>query len=171
MSLYTIDQELKRAIDDLYNRVDENGELVEVTEEELQKIEALNEDRRAKLENITLYCKNLDAEAQAIKAEEEALKKRRARIEKKAEGLKTLMINSLMANGDKEFESPRCRAKIKETESTKIIDQSKIPEEYIKVKTFEPEYNPDKVAIKKAIKAGIQIDGATIEVNRKLNIE
>lgn len=171
MTLYTIDQEIKAAIDSLYDRVDENGELIEVTAEDFQTIEQLNQERKAKLENIALYCKNLEAEALAIKAEEESLKKRRARIEKKAEGLKTLMINSLMANGEKEFESPRCRARVRESEVTKILDQSQIPMEYIKVKTYEPEYLPDKNAIKKAIKAGQQIDGATIEVNRKLNIE
>jgi hypothetical protein len=171
MSLYTIDQQIKATIDSLYDRVDENGELIDVTQEDLKLIEQLNEERKTKLENITLYCKNLDAEAAAIKAEEDALKKRRERIENKSEGLKKYMISSLMANGDNEFESPRCRAKIRESESTNIIDQSLIPEKYIKVKTPEPEYNPDKVAIKKAIKAGEKIPGAELITNRKLNIE
>lgn len=171
MSLYTIDQELQEAIDNLYNRVDENGELIEVTEEDLKAIIDLKEEREAKIENTILFCKNLDAEALAIKAEEEALEKRRKRLEKKSEGLKKYMIFSLLANGDKEFNSPKCYAKVKETEATDIIDKSIIPDEFMKVKTFEPEYNPDKMAIKKAIKAGQEVPGAVLKVNRKLNIE
>lgn len=171
MSLYTIDQEIRAFIDGLYDRVDENGELIEVTDEDLKKIEELNQERQSKLENITLYIKNLEAEAVAIANEMQSLGKRQQRIYQKADGLRKLMINSLTANGDKEFETPRCKATVKETQKTKILDQSLIPEEYIKVKTFEPEYNPDKVEIKKAIKAGIKIPGAELETNRKLNIE
>ena len=171
MSLYTIDQNIKAVIDSLYDRVDENGELIEVTAEDLQIIEQLNEERNTKLENIALYCKNLDSEAQAIKAEEESLKKRRERIERKSEGLKNMMIYSLMANGDDKFESSKCCAKIRESKATDIINKDLIPEKFIKVKTFEPEYNPDKTAIKKAILAGEEVPGAAIKINRKLNIE
>ena len=175
MSLYTIDLDIKNLIDNLYNRVDENGELIDVTEEDLaeslKQISELQGERQNKLENIALFCKNLDSEAQAIKAEEESLKIRRERIERKSDGLKRLMMNSLMANGDTEFSTPKCYAKIKETVATDIIDMDLIPEEFIKVKTFEPEYKPDKVAIKKAIKAGEDVPGAVLKVNRKLNIE
>lgn len=171
MSIYTIDQQIKATIDSLYDRVDENGELIDVTQEDLKLIEQLNEERNIKLENIALYCKNLDSEAQAIKAEEDALKKRRERIERKSEGLKGVMISSLMANGDDKFESARCCAKIRESKVTDIINKDLIPEKFIKVKTFEPEYNPDKTAIKKAILAGEKVPGAAIKINRKLNIE
>ena len=171
MSLYTIDQEIKNVIDSLYDRVDENGELIDVSETDLEALSQLKQERQTKLENIALYCKNLDSEAAAIKAEEEALKKRRERIERKSDGLKTLMINSLLANGDKAFETTRCCAKIRESTATEILNADLIPEKFIKVKTFEPEYNPDKTAIKKAINAGETVPGAQLKVNRKLNIE
>lgn len=171
MSLYTIDQELKARIDSLYDQVDENGELKEVTIEDLKAIEELNQERQTKLENIALFIKNLDAEADAIKAEEESLKARRERIQRKADGLRNLMMYSLMANGDTESSSPRYHAKIRETEATDILNEDLIPEEFMKVKIPDPVRNPDKVAIKKAIKAGQEVPGAVLKVNRKLNIE
>lgn len=171
MSLYTIDQELKNIIDGLYERVDENGELMEVTDEDLKIIEELNQNRQQKLENIALYIKDLEAEALAIANEIQALGKRQERLQNKADGLRKAMVYSLTLNGDTECSSPRYHAKIKETESTEILNKALIPKEYIKVKTPEPVENPDKVAIKKAIKAGIEVPGAQIKINRKINIE
>lgn len=175
MNLYMIDQSIKNAIDSLYDRVDENGELIEMSEEDikenLKKLEEFQGERQTKIENTVLYCKNLDSEAAAIKAEEESLRKRRERIESKSERLKRMVMFSMMANNENEFESTRCYAKLKETDATDIIDMDLIPEEYIKVTTPEPERKPDKNAIKKAIKAGQDIPGAQLIKNRKLNIE
>lgn len=171
MSLYTIDLSIKNLIDGLYDRVDENGELVAVTEEDLEALNQLQAERTTKLENIALYAKNLDAEAAAIKAEEKALEKRRKRLEAKSDGLRKLMIRSLTENNEKSFETARCSAKIRESKATEILDIGLIPEKYINIKTFEPERNPDKLAIRKAIEAGEDIAGAQIVINRKLNIE
>ena len=164
MTLYEIDSQIKAIIDGAYDSVDENGE-VEINMEDL---ESLLIDRRTKLENIALYIKNLDAEAAAIKAEEEALAKRRKRLENKADGLRFLMIGSIEANGDKEFSTARCSAKVKYTDRTEIDDIDAIPEEYIKIKT---EKQADKTAIKKAIKAGETVNGARIVINKTVRIE
>lgn len=171
MSIYTIDAEIKSFIDNLYNRTDENGEIIDVTEEDLKKISELQEDRKTKLENIVLYCKNLDAEATAIKAEIESLSKRLKRIETKSEGLKNVMIYSLVSNKEKEFESARCTAKIKEYEATDIFDQSILPKKYIKKIKPEVQYKPDKNEIKKALKEGKKVRGAQIIITRKLKID
>ena len=170
MSLYTIDQELMQAIDNLYNRVDENGELIDVTESDLEVISQLKAERRVKLENIALYIKNLDADAAAIRAEAEKLIKRAARMENKAEGLKGYMLRSMIANNEPELSTPRYAAKISSSESTEILDEALIPAEFIRVIQKEPERKPDKVAIKKAIKAGIEVAGAQLVKKQKVNI-
>lgn len=171
MSLYTIDQEIMQAVENLYNRVDENGELIDVTAEDLEVISQLKAERQDKLENIALYIKNCDAEAAAIKAEIDNLKKRAERLERKAEGLRGYMLSSMIANGDKELSSPRYAAKIRTSEATEIIDESLIPDEFIRVIVKEPERKPDKAAIKKAIKAGQEVAGAALKINQKVNIE
>ena len=81
------------------------------------------------------------------------------------------MVSSLQANNDTKFESAKCAVKIRTSETTEIDDQSLIPSEFIREITHEPEYKPDKTAIKKAIKAGQQVAGAHLKVNTKAVIE
>lgn len=167
MSLYTIDRDIQAIIDSIYDSVDENGEVTV----DFTALEELKAERQAKCENIALYIKNCDAEAAAIEAEIDNLAARKKRIERKAEGLRGVLLNSMLANNDKELESPRYKATVKTSESTEILNKDLIPKEFIKVKTFEPEYNPDKVAIKKAIKAGQDVAGARLVTNTKVKIE
>lgn len=167
-SLYEIDSNIKAIIDSIYDSVDENGEVGEV---DFTALEELKAERTQKLENIALYIKNCDAEAAAIQAEIDSLTKRKERLERKSDGLRGILISSMIANGDKELSTPRYRAVIRSSESTAIDDQSLIPAEFIREITHETEYKPDKTAIKKAIKAGQTVAGARLVVNRKVNIE
>lgn len=165
MTLYEIDSQIKAIIDSIYDEVDENGEVGEI---DFSALEDLKEERRNKMENIALYIKNLEAEAKAIKDEEEKFTKRRKRLENKAEGLRGLLIRSITENGDKDFSTARCSAKVRESDVTDILDEELIPREYMKESI---KYSPDKAAIKKAIKSGIEVSGARVIVNRTIKIE
>ena len=167
MSLYTIDREIQALIDSIYDSVDENGEVAI----DLTALEELKAERQTKCENIALYIKNLDAEVAAIDAEIENLEMRKARLERKAEGLRGLLLNSMIANNDTELSSPRYRATIKKSETTEIVNKDLIPEQFIRVTIPEPKRDPDKVAIKKAIKAGQDVAGARLVTNKKVKIE
>ena len=167
MSLYTIDREIQALIDSIYDSVDENGEV----NIDLTALVELKAERQTKCENIALYIKNCDAEAAAIQAEIESLEKRKARLERKSEGLRGILISSMIANKDTELSSPRYRATIKTSETTEIVDKKLIPKEFIRVTIPEPKEDPDKVAIKKAIKAGKEVAGARLVTNRKVKIE
>lgn len=165
MSLYEIDLRIKNLIDSIMDNVDENGE---VKDFDISELEELKEEKQTKLENIALYIKNLDSEAVAIKVEENVLKERRERLEKKSERLRTALINSLQEDGKDKIESPKFVAKIKVTDKTEILDIDKIPEQYIKVKI---ERQADKTEIKKAIKSGEVIEGARVVPNTTINIK
>ena len=167
MSLYTIDREIQALIDSIYDSVDENGEVAF----DLTALAELKAERQTKCENIALYIKNCDAEAAAIQVEIENLEKRKARLERKSEGLRGILISSMIANKDTELSSPRYRATIKTSETTEIVDKKLIPKEFIRVTIPEPKEDPDKVAIKKAIKAGKEVAGARLVTNRKVKIE
>ena len=167
MSLYTIDREIQALIDSIYDSVDENGEVAV----DLTALAELKAERQTKCENIALYIKNCDAEAAAIQVEIENLEKRKARLERKSEGLRGILISSMIANKDTELSSPRYRATIKTSETTEIVDKKLIPKEFIRVTIPEPKEDPDKVAIKKAIKAGKEVAGARLVTNRKVKIE
>jgi len=165
MTLYEIDRQIKEIIDNLYDAMDENGEVGEV---DFSILEQLKEERQTKLENITLYIKNLEAEADAIKNEIDALTKRKKRLETRANGLRGLLIKSISENGDKEFSTARCFARISERDVTDILDENIIPKEYMREKI---KYEPDKTAIKNAINSGKVVAGARVIKNKSLKIE
>lgn len=164
LSLYEIDSRIKAIIDGICASADENGEVGEIDFTELRQ---LQEDRKVKLENIALYIKNVEAEAEAIKAEEEKLNKRRKSLENKGQRLRELLINSMKENKEPELATARCKAKLKENKVTEIIELDLIPEEYIRVKVDK---KPDKTAIKKAIESGTEVAGATISINTTVTI-
>ena len=167
-TLYEIDSNIRAFLDGLYDTVDENGEVAEV---DIKQLEELQAARETKLENIALYIKNLDAEAAAIAAEENNLATRRKRVERKANGLRGLLIRSMIANGDKNLSSPKYSAKIRESEATEITDASILPKKFIRRIKPEIQFKPDKNAIKEALKAGKKVKGARLVTNRTVKIE
>lgn len=164
-SLYEIDNSIQAFIDSMYEAVDENGEIKDI---DFDAFEALKAEQLTKRENIILAIKNLNSDVDEFKAEETRLAERRKRKEKKIDWLKGYLIQSMQASGDIDFETARCKAKIKDNEVTVIDNDSLVPDDFCNIKT---ERKPDKTAIKKAIKAGQQIAGAHLDVNTTINIK
>lgn len=163
-SLWQIDQAIQEFLDGLYNTVDENGEVIEP---DFEQLEALNVERKAKMENLALYIKNTLAEAAAVKAEADALDERRKKLEKKAESLNKYMALSMLKNKEPELSSPRFVAKYKESISTEVYDEAALPDEFLKPQKPKP----DKTAIKAAINAGQEVAGARLVTKQYVNLK
>ena len=148
MTLFEINQQIINAIE--FGCDPETGEIIDAA-----ALDALEMAKEEKTENIILLIKDLTAENKAISEEEQALAKRRRAGENRVEWLKNYLMASL--EGEK-FKTPRCSASYRKTASVSIIDESAIPSEYIRTKT-----EPNKMAIKDALKAGETIPGATLE--------
>lgn len=144
MKLYEIDQAIMDCIDM------ETGEIVN---EEL--LNDLQMERDAKIENVALWIKELKAEAEALNAEKLAFAERQKVAENKMESLKKWLAYAL--NGEK-FKTVRASVTFRTSDKVEIADIYKLDENYLRYK--EPE--ADKDAIKKAIKAGQQVVGATL---------
>lgn len=127
-------------------------------------LDQLEYDRQTKIENIGLWIKNLRAEADAVKAEKKNLADRESKLTKKADNLESYLAMNL--DGE-EFSTPRLAIGWRKSESTEILDIDKIPAKYLKTKT---EISADKTAIKKAIKAGEKIEGATIVEKNNIQV-
>ena len=84
-SLWEIDARLQ-ALEDY--GVDEDGCIIETEEEFNKAFDAIQMDLQTKIENTILFAKSLDAEAEAIKAEEKKLAERRKAKENLSERLK-----------------------------------------------------------------------------------
>lgn len=159
MSLYELDTKIKGCIQlDAEHVVDtEDGEIFD-----LQQFEALQMERGQKIEGMCCYIKNLMAEAVAYEAEEKRMRERRAAKEREIDRCKGYLAGVLY--GEK-FETPRCKITWRKSEICNVLNIDAVPEEYKRTKVT---VDADKMAIKKAIKGGMEIPGA--EVIQKLNM-
>lgn len=157
MNLY----ELNKAIADFDLEIDEEtGEVLNADD-----LDQITLARDEKIENIALWVKDLLAEADAIKAEEQALAKRRKQAENKADWLKRYVAQAL--EGEK-FKTPRVAISYRTSEAVEILDEDLIPEEFLMIKT---EYKPDKKAIKDELKVGGEVEGAVLVKRTSLQIK
>ncbi len=153
MSLYSLDSKIKACIAlDAEHVVDtEDGEILD-----LEQFEALQMERAVKLENLACYIKNVEADAEAIYAEVEALSKR-ARVKKnEAERCKSYLAQLLA--GEK-FEAPRCKVTFRNTTVCNVLDISKVPEQFLRRKEV---VEANKADIKKFCKDGAKLPGVEV---------
>lgn len=145
MTIYEIDNEIMNCIDM------ETGEVIDT-----EKLNELQMERDAKIENVALWIKELKAEAEAIKNEKQALAERQRVAENKAESLKNWLAYAL--NGEK-FKTAKCSISYRNSESVEVTEEGlealmKEHEDLLTYKTPEPN--------KKAIKDAIKNDGLTV---------
>lgn len=171
-NLYEISDKLDVLINEAFDI--ETGELYE-TQEELDKaIDECELDLDTKIENIGCFIKNLEADIDMLKKEEDNLKKRRKSAENKIEGLKKYLNGYLTAvypiDADRakwKFKTPRVVLGYRKSSSVEVPDIEKLDKNFIKVKT---EVSADKTSIKNAIKEGKEVKGAFIKENINLNV-
>ena len=157
MKLYEIENAILDCIDI------ETGEVIDT-----ERLDALQMERDAKIENVALWIKDLKAEAEAIKAEKMALAERQKVAENKAESLKNWLAYAL--DGQK-FSTARCAISFRKTEKVEISDVGmiRLMKEHDELLTYkDPE--PNKTAIKQALKDGLSVDGVRLECNTSVII-
>jgi hypothetical protein len=136
----------------------ETGEVIDA-----EKLDALNMERDAKIENVVLWIKDLKAEAEAIKAEKLALAERQKVAENKAESLKKWIAYAL--DGQK-FSTAKCAVSFRNTESVEVTEEGlkALMNDHDELLTYKaPE--PNKKAIKDAIKDGLSVAGVQLVQN------
>lgn len=151
--------EIPGALRDLLDRLDADPDTGEVDGEALAAYAEYNAAAAEKLEGTACYVRELKAEADAIKAEEERLAKRRKALENKSERLKNYMMPALEAMGGK-VKGVMASVRIGKSQAVTVFDLDALPDAFKRVVT---KVDPDKVALKKAIKSGEVIPGAALE--------
>ena len=152
MKLYEIDNAILECIDM------ETGEVIDA-----EKLDALNMERDAKIENVVLWIKDLKAEAEAIKAEKLTLAERQKVAENKVESLKKWVAYAL---GGQKFSTAKCAVSFRNTESVEVTEEGleALMKEHDELLTYKaPE--PNKKAIKDAIKDGLSVAGVQLVQN------
>ena len=145
MTIYEIDNEIMNCVDM------ETGEVIDT-----DKLNDLQMERDAKIENVACWIKELKAEAEAIKNEKQALTERKRVAENKAESLKNWLAYAL--NG-KKFNTSKCSVSYRNSESVEVTEEGlealmRDHEDLLTYKAPEPN--------KKAIKDAIKNDGLTV---------
>lgn len=160
MNLYQINNEIMNCVDS------DTGEIIDV-----EKLEELQLERDAKIENIALWIKNLAADAAALKAEEAVLADRRKKAESKVEQLRAYLDSVL--SGSK-FETAKVMVFYRKSKAVEV-DESFIEwaqeNEHDMYLTYKPPV-ANKTEIKSAIADGIDFEGhAQIVERMTLNIK
>lgn len=167
MTLYNIDNKILEIIERGFIVDEETGEIIDAHEEVSAKLEELEFDRTAKIENIALYIKNMESLVVSLKAEEKALADRRRAREKRIENLKNYLASSMVAANENGIETSKVCISFRKSESV-VVNEALLDQKYFNEKVT---YTPDKTAIKKALKDGATIDGAYIETKQNLQIK
>ena len=158
MTLYEINSEIMSCIDM------ETGEVIDT-----EKLNELQLERDAKIENVALWIKELKAEAEAIKQEKLALADRQRVAENKAESLKNWIAYAL--NGEK-FKTAKCSVSFRTTESVEVTEEGleSLMNGHDELLTYKaPE--PNKKAIKQALKDGLNVEGVQLVQNTSVIIK
>lgn len=157
---------------DFLNKVENEEIPQEAIEDTLEGLTGLFED---KADAIACYMKNLKAEAEAIKAEETALAERRKVKENSIARLKETLFRQMIETGIEKVETPRNKISLRNnapsvfiSDEYNFIEWAKAGHEDLLIYK-EPAVN--KTAIKDALKAGIEVQGAELRVNRSLTMK
>ena len=169
MTLYEIDAQIAAldgaAEDDMLIDA-ETGELISVS----QALDALRMERETKLENVACWVKNLSAEADAIREEENRLVKRRKAAEMKAANLKSWLLAAMTREDgttDK-LKTGRVAISVKRNPPSTVVDDELLPSTY---KVAKITYQPNKEMIKRELLSGGEVPGAHLEYGRSVVIK
>lgn len=163
MKLYEINKQLERLLElDEERMVDaETGEILTA-----EQVDELVLAREEKIEGCLLFVKNKLAEAEALKAEIEKLTARMKAAKNKADWCKEYVRMEL--NGEK-FSTARVAVSYGKSKLVHLeVEESALPEEFVRTKVT---VEADKVALKKALEAGVVIPGVELIEKQTLRIK
>ena len=156
--MYKINERIRGVFFDA--EVDEETGEVLIDLDELKELYKQGDDIA---EEVALVYKEADYNDIMLTEEIRRLTKRRASVRNMKDKAHDLVEEWL--NG-KDMETSRVKIKHRKTERVEVTDESQIPAEYIRVKT-----EPDKAGLKKALKAGAEIDGAELVSDVSMSIK
>ncbi len=132
-------------------------------------IEIINQlvDRQAdKVDAVVSFYRRCDSEIDWLKGEIEKIKIQVKRYERIQERLEYISGAALLAEGTKSIEGKINKIASRKTEFVEILDQSMIPNEYLRIKTT---IEPDKERIKADLKKGLDVPGCVLKVKESVN--
>lgn len=121
------------------------------------------------IEKVEGYCQiisEMNGDSAKLKTEIDRLTAKKKHLDNRVTWLKTQLLNFYNANGGEKIKAGTFTVSAKKSEYVDIPDASLIPKKYLKVKT-----EPDKTAIKDALKHGLKVKGAAISTRESVQIK
>ena len=163
LSLYQIANEHRAMVASLMESTDDAQAIADTIEAESYSLEV-------KAQNVAYAVKNLDATAAAIKEAEKEMAARRKAIENRAQHLREYAMTCMQIAGVTKIDCPHFAISIRTNPvSINVFEPALIPAQYMR-KPEAPPPAPDKILIKEAIKAGIEVPGAVAVQTQSLKI-
>lgn len=145
----------------------ETGEMTDNTNQLAIWNEELTKDLKEKSSNVIAVVRNQELTIDAIDNEIKRLKAMKDGIENRLDKFKTYIKNAMLTNGIEKIDTNLGSIKFTKSTSTEIFDESLIDKKFIEVVTTE---KISKEKIKKALKAGEEVQGARLVENKNLKI-
>ena len=161
-TLYDITLQYREMLEKMLDTASEDGE---VDEQVMHELAQAQDALEVKAENCAEMYLEIDSEVERIKKFEGKIKTRRERLQNRRDRLKEYIDRNLTAAQIERIEGEFVNISYRKSEKVEIDNEAEIPEEYWRV-TKEP----DKTAIKQALKAGISM-GAHLEQTKSIQIK
>lgn len=134
-------------------------------------LESLSGDLEVKATNVAMFIRNLEANAEAIKAAEKQMADRRKAIEAKAERIKEYLLENMVRTNITKIESPYFKIAVRDNpDSVVIAMDANIPAEYYR-QPPPPEAVLDKAKLKSDLQCGVVVDGCKLERKKRVEIK
>lgn len=168
MHLYEIDQKIQEVAEKLESHLIETEGVIEDfhLDNELQTLQI---ERERKLLGIGCWIKNLNAEAEALKKEEQNLNSRRKALENKAENIKKWL--SMNLRHEEKIKDSRCVLGWRKSSSLFCDLEDPVRDTPAEFVHEVVSYDIPKKPITDAIKSGKEVPGYTIKTNFNIQIK
>lgn len=165
MKLYELTQNYRNLESLLDNLGEQEGLTVEMIHGALGQVE---DDINTKIENTCKVIKEIEADSIGIDEEIKRLSALKKQKESTVKKLKEYVEFEMNGIGLTKVEGKLFKISFRKYKVVKVLDETKIPKEFIKVKTTE---SISKTDLGKALKNGEIIEGAELVENKSLQIK
>ncbi len=160
--LYVIKNDYLNALKELYAMPDLDNQIIE------DSLAPIKDELQEKALNIAAYIKDLETDAVMMQKYEENMRNRRKSIERTIERLRDYLKFNLQASKIKTIKGTEFDISIRKTIPKLIIDETKLGKEWYHEKVIQ---NVDKEALRVALEAGSDIEGALLQEQVSLIIK
>lgn len=137
----------------------------------MDTLEGLSGELEVKATNVAMFCRNLEASADAIKQAEAQMAARRKAIENRAARIRDYLKANMERTGITEIASPHLKLAIRKNPPAVHVEALElVPMEFFKP-ALPPPPSLDKKAVGDALKAGKDVPGCRLEQGTRLDIK